>query len=78
MPTDGIVKETASKITAGAHGEVAKARALYEWVVEHTNRDPKVAGCGLGDIASIEIGLPGRKVRRPWLCPARVGCPFLS
>ena len=54
MPTDGIVKETASKITAGgAHGDVEKARALYEWVVEHTNRDPKVAGCGLGDVASM-------------------------
>ena len=54
MPTDGIVKETALKITAGgAHGDVEKARALYEWVVEHTNRDPKVAGCGLGDIASM-------------------------
>ena len=53
MPTDGIVKETASKITTGAHGEVEKARALYEWVVENTNRDPKVAGCGMGDIASM-------------------------
>ena len=53
MPTDGIVKETALKITAGTHGEVEKARALYEWVVENTNRDPKVAGCGLGDIASM-------------------------
>ena len=53
MPTDGIVKETALKITAGAHGDVEKARALYEWVVENTNRDPKVAGCGLGDVASL-------------------------
>ena len=53
MPTDGIVKETALKITRDAHGDVEKARALYEWVVENTNRDPKVAGCGLGDIASM-------------------------
>ena len=53
MPTDGIVKETALKITAGTHGDVEKARALYEWVVENTNRDPKVAGCGLGDVASM-------------------------
>ena len=53
MPTDGIVKETALKITAGAHSDVEKARALYEWVVENTNRDPKVAGCGLGDVASL-------------------------
>ena len=53
MPTDGIVRETALKITRDAHGDVEKARALYEWVVENTNRDPKVAGCGLGDIASM-------------------------
>jgi transglutaminase-like putative cysteine protease len=53
MPTDGIVRETAQKITRNAHGDVEKARALYEWVVENTNRDPKVAGCGLGDIASM-------------------------
>ena len=53
LPTDGIVKETALKITRGAQGNLDKARALYEWVVENTNRDPKVAGCGLGDIASM-------------------------
>ena len=53
MPTDGIVRDTALKITRGAQGDVEKARALYEWVVENTNRDPKVAGCGLGDIASL-------------------------
>lgn len=53
MPTDGIVKETAQKITQDAHGDIEKARALYEWVVEHTNRDPKTPGCGLGDVASL-------------------------
>ena len=53
MPTDGIVKATALKITHAARDDVERARALYEWVVENTNRDPKVAGCGLGDIASM-------------------------
>jgi transglutaminase-like putative cysteine protease len=53
LPTDGIVKSTAERITRGSHGEVEKARALYEWVVENTNRDPKVRGCGLGDVASM-------------------------
>jgi transglutaminase-like putative cysteine protease len=53
MPTDGIVKDTALKITRDTHGDVEKTRALYEWVVENTNRDAKVAGCGLGDIASM-------------------------
>jgi transglutaminase-like putative cysteine protease len=53
LPTRGIVKETAEKITRGAHGDVEKARALYEWVVENTSRDPKTPGCGLGDVASM-------------------------
>jgi hypothetical protein len=50
VPTDGIVKETALKATAGATTDIDKARAIYEWVVENTFRDPKVRGCGRGDI----------------------------
>jgi transglutaminase-like putative cysteine protease len=53
MPTDGIVRETATGITRNCVGDVEKARALYEWVVENTNRDPKTAGCGMGDVASM-------------------------
>ena len=30
-----------------------KARALYEWIVDNTFRDPKVKGCGLGDIKTM-------------------------
>ncbi len=50
LPTDGIVRETAERITQGAHGDLAKAKALYDWVVDNTFRDPKVRGCGIGDI----------------------------
>jgi len=50
VPTDGIVKETALKATAGATTDMEKARAIYEWVVENTFRDPKIRGCGRGDI----------------------------
>jgi len=50
VPTDGIVKETALKATAGATTEMEKARAIYDWVVDNTFRDPKVRGCGRGDI----------------------------
>ncbi|MGL4965226.1 MAG: transglutaminase-like domain-containing protein [Inquilinus sp.] len=53
IPTDGIVRETADRITAGADGDLAKARAIYEWVVLNTFRDAAVRGCGLGDIASM-------------------------
>jgi transglutaminase-like putative cysteine protease len=50
LPTDGIVKETATQITSGATTDVEKARAIYEWIVENTFRDPKTRGCGTGDI----------------------------
>jgi transglutaminase-like putative cysteine protease len=53
IPTDGIVRATASEIVKGKSGDVDKARAIYEWVVENTFRDPKVRGCGWGDIKSM-------------------------
>jgi transglutaminase-like putative cysteine protease len=53
IPTDGIVRDTAREITQGARTDVDKARAIYEWVVENTFRDPKVRGCGWGDIKSM-------------------------
>lgn len=57
MPTDGIVKKTADEITKGARTDVQKARALYEWTVENTFRDPKTRGCGVGDVkAMLEAG----------------------
>ena len=62
VPTDGIVKETALKATAGAKTDVDKARAIYEWVVDNTFRDPKIRGCGRGDIrAMLETGDMGGK-----------------
>jgi len=53
MPTDGIVKETASKIIAGKTSDVEKARAIYEWVVDNTFRNAATRGCGTGDVASM-------------------------
>ncbi len=50
IPVDGIVKETADKITAGAKTDFDKARAIYEWAIENTFRNPKTRGCGVGDI----------------------------
>ncbi len=48
--TDGIVRATALEITQGAKTDLDKARAIYEWIVDNTFRDPKVRGCGVGDI----------------------------
>jgi transglutaminase-like putative cysteine protease len=62
VPTDGIVKQTALKATAGATTDLEKARAIYEWVVENTFRNPKIRGCGRGDIRHmLESGDMGGK-----------------
>jgi transglutaminase-like putative cysteine protease len=62
ITTDGIVRKTAREITRTASTDVDKAKALYEWIVDNTFRDPKVRGCGLGDIkAMLETGNLGGK-----------------
>ena len=48
--TDGIVATTSKQIVVGYKNDVDKARAIYEWIVDNTFRDPKVKGCGIGDI----------------------------
>lgn len=53
IPTDGIVRDTARDIVKGKRSDVDKARAIYEWVVDNTFRDPKTRGCGWGDIKSM-------------------------
>jgi transglutaminase-like putative cysteine protease len=62
ITTDGIVRKQALEVTKGAATDVAKAKAIYEWIVENTFRDPKTRGCGLGDIkALLETGYLGGK-----------------
>jgi transglutaminase-like putative cysteine protease len=62
IPTDGIVLETSRQIVKGHMTDLARARAIYEWVVDNTFRDPKVRGCGVGDVKSmLESGNLGGK-----------------
>ena len=56
MPTDGIVRETALKASRGARSDVDKARGIYDWVVENTERNAKTPGCGVGDIKAMLEG----------------------
>ena len=57
LPTDGIVRDTARDIVRDARTDEDKARAIYAWIVDNTFRDPKVRGCGNGDIRTmIETG----------------------
>ncbi len=62
IPTDGIVRRTALRATGGATDDVAKVRAIYEWIVQNTYREPKVRGCGEGNVkALLESGDLGGK-----------------
>jgi transglutaminase-like putative cysteine protease len=62
IKTDGIVADTAGGITQGKKSDVDKARAIYAWIVDNTFRDPKVRGCGIGDISTmLETGYLGGK-----------------
>jgi transglutaminase-like putative cysteine protease len=60
--TDGIVASTSKTITSRYKTDVDKARAIYDWIVENTFRDPKIRGCGIGDITTmLETGYLGGK-----------------
>lgn len=62
IPTDGIVRKTALAATQGAKTDVEKAQKIYDWVVANTYREPKVRGCGEGDIKTmLETGNLGGK-----------------
>lgn len=62
IPTDGIVRKTALAATKGAKTDVEKTQKLYDWIVANTYREPKVRGCGEGDIKTmLETGNLGGK-----------------
>lgn len=55
LPTHGIVKETAGAIVKGKTSDLDKARAIYDWILANTYREPKVRGCGTGDIRGMLV-----------------------
>ncbi len=50
VPTGGRVKKIGDEVVAGKTKMSEKARAVYDWVVDNTFRDPNVQGCGVGDV----------------------------
>ncbi|MFZ3218659.1 MAG: transglutaminase domain-containing protein [Rhodoferax sp.] len=80
LPIDGIVRTTAQEAIQGARTDVEKAQKLFDWIVANTYREPKVRGCGEGDIKTmLETGNLGGKcadltARFVGLCRA-VGLP---
>jgi transglutaminase-like putative cysteine protease len=63
IPCDGLIRETALlRAAKGAKTDLEKGRAIYEWVVENTLRDPKTRGCGTGNVKTmLESGNLGGK-----------------
>lgn len=62
LPTDGIVRKTAQEAAQGASTDIEKAQKIYDWIVANTFREPKVRGCGEGDIKTmLETGNLGGK-----------------
>ncbi|OGB34550.1 MAG: transglutaminase [Burkholderiales bacterium RIFCSPLOWO2_12_FULL_61_40] len=62
LPTDGIVRTTAQEAIRGASTDAEKAQKLFDWIVANTFREPKVRGCGEGDIKTmLETGNLGGK-----------------
>ncbi len=63
LPIGGSVRETAQRIVGDITEPKAKLRAIYDWVIANTWRDPATAGCGTGDIeamlrANLQHGAP--------------------
>lgn len=57
MPLDGIVRVTAKQVVEGANTDQEKVQRIYDWIIVSTYREPKVRGCGTGDVkAMLETG----------------------
>jgi transglutaminase-like putative cysteine protease len=62
ITTDGIVRKVARQIVEGAATDREKVQRIYDWVIVSTYREPKVRGCGVGDIRTmLETGNLGGK-----------------
>lgn len=57
---DPKIKSLALKVVSGQKGILRKARAVYDWTVDNTKRDPNVPGCGLGNVESTLASRSGK------------------
>jgi len=53
IPTNGIIKGLADRITQGKTDRFEKVKAIYYWCTSHTFRDSKIIGCGTGDVGKM-------------------------
>lgn len=59
-PFTNDIQELADRITADQNGVLNKARAIYDWTVDNTYRNPETRGCGSGDVCAL-LKDPGGK-----------------
>lgn len=61
-PITGIVKEHSDEITEGKTTILSKATAIYDYLVEHGERDSNLSFCGDGDVCELLLDLKGKCV----------------
>ena len=61
-PTTGEVKDYADQIIEGENTILSKATAIYDYLVEHGERDPNLSFCGDGDVCELLKNLRGKCV----------------
>ncbi len=52
-PLGDNIRQLAHQITKEKKSVLEKARAIYDWTVENTWRNPDTRGCGTGDLATL-------------------------
>jgi len=61
-PNSGIVKEVADEVTEDKTTILSKATAIYDYLIEHGERDPNLNFCGDGDVCKLLQLLKGKCV----------------
>ncbi|MDF7823401.1 transglutaminase domain-containing protein [Pontiellaceae bacterium B12227] len=59
-PLTDDVQQLANRITSDKMTVLGKARAIYDWTVDNTYRNPETRGCGTGDVCTL-LNDPGGK-----------------
>ena len=50
IPNDGLAYQLGERIVGRIKDPVAQAKVIYDWVVDNTIYDSRLAGCGSGDV----------------------------
>jgi transglutaminase-like putative cysteine protease len=59
-PTDGVVKDLSDEVIKGNKTILEKAIAVYDYLIEHGERDANLSFCGDGDVCELLKNLRGK------------------